>query len=91
MSAVEIMGQRKEEQGSEKNCWKKAPSKCLLACRVRMRDDSATHFSSKVSSEEQLLLLKVPPAAGTDSPSLTSALLFFLPYPDSFFHRHLLT
>lgn len=39
--------------------------------------------------EEQLLLLKVSLAAGTDSPSLTSAPLFFLTYLDSLFHTDL--
>lgn len=40
--AVESMGQGKEERDSEKNCWSKAPSKCLLARWVKIRDNSAT-------------------------------------------------
>lgn len=88
---MESMGQGKEERDSEKNCWSKAPSKCLLACRVKIRDNSATEWTSEALLEEQLLLLKVSLAAGTDSPSLTSAPLFFLTYLDSLFHRYMLT
>lgn len=85
------MGQEKEEWDSEKKRWSKAPSKCLLARRVKIRDNSATEWTSEAPLEEQLLLLKVSLAAGTDSPSLTSAPLFFLTYLDSLFHRYMLT
>lgn len=52
-----------------------------------------TQLTSEGSSEEQLLLLKFSLAAGTESPSLTSAPLFFLTYLDIFFffHRGVLT